>query len=85
MCRQLGKLLRQFAYAIWHWLPKSDAASQTFDCDVLAIFRMWTAREVFKAPQVQNLAIYLAHFSGVDRPSLTMSIIFLAKLPAIRP
>ncbi len=29
----------------------------TFDCEVLAVLRMWTAREVLKAPQVQNLAM----------------------------
>ena len=53
--------------------------------EVFALFRIWTAREVLNAPQVQNFAMNLAHRSGVTRPSLTLSIIFFARLLETSP
>ena len=63
----------------------SGASHPDYAFDILALRRMRAARDVLKAPQTQNFAMYPAAFSGVNLPSFTLSIIFSAKLLDIRP
>ena len=44
-----------------------------------AVFKIFIAREMLNTPQTQNFAMQQAASSGSIRPSLTRSIIFLAK------